>query len=78
MKNNFSTQIAAGNPALFASDHALLTPPEVQEFLKIKKSKFYELISSGDLPSARIGKSIRVKYSDLVTFIDLNLVGGAR
>lgn len=42
-----------------------LTPKEVMLSLSIGRNKFYELVNSGKLPAARIGKLWRVKRSDL-------------
>ncbi len=43
----------------------LLRPAEVAESLGIGRSKVYELISSGRLPSIRIGGSLRVPIDKL-------------
>jgi excisionase family DNA binding protein len=43
----------------------LLKPMDVAEHLGISKSKVYELLASGALPSIRIGKSIRVPTEEL-------------
>lgn len=43
----------------------LLTAQEAADFLKLKKSTVYEMIKRGDLPSAKIGKQLRIARSDL-------------
>jgi excisionase family DNA binding protein len=43
----------------------LLRPAEAAEILGLGRSKAYELIASGVLPSVRIGKSIRVPAESL-------------
>ena len=43
----------------------LLRPAEVGEALGLGRSKAYELIASGTIPSIRIGKSIRVSADSL-------------
>ena len=47
----------------------LLRPLEVAELLGISKSKVYELLASGALPSIRIGSSIRVPVAELKKWI---------
>ncbi len=46
----------------------LVTTSEVCTFLKIGKTKAYELIVSGDLPSTMIGSSRRVPKRALIDF----------
>ena len=38
----------------------LLRPVEAAEVIGIGRSKVYELLSSGELPSIRVGASVRV------------------
>lgn len=47
----------------------LLKPMDVAEHLGISKSKVYELLASGELPSIRIGKSIGVSTDELRNWI---------
>jgi excisionase family DNA binding protein len=54
-------------------EHELLKPEEVGRILKTGRSKTYELLASGDLPSIRIGRkrgSIRVSLSKLTQWIE--------
>ena len=51
----------------------LLTAQEAADFLKLKKSTVYEMIKRGELPSAKIGKQLRINRSDLEAL----LPGGA-
>ena len=48
----------------------LLRPAEVAEALGIGRSKVYELIHAGELPSIRIGGSIRVPLDRLASWIE--------
>lgn len=41
-------------------DKLLLKPVEVAEIVGVGRSKVYELISAGELPSIRLGGSVRV------------------
>jgi excisionase family DNA binding protein len=47
----------------------LLRPVEVAEVLGICRSKAYELIKAGELPSVRIGCSVRVPIDQLRAWI---------
>ena len=51
-------------------DRLLLRPVEVSELLGIGRSRAYELIASGILPSIRIGSSVRVPVEALRAWID--------
>jgi excisionase family DNA binding protein len=42
-----------------------LTLREMQETLGIGKTKAYELVATGDIPSVRIGRSIRISRKEL-------------
>lgn len=50
-------------------DKLLLRPVEVAETLGIGRSKAYELIGSGVIPSIRIGSSVRVTSEGLRAWI---------
>jgi excisionase family DNA binding protein len=43
----------------------LLTVDELQEMLGIGRTKAYSLVTSGEIPSIRIGSSIRIDKRDL-------------
>ncbi len=43
----------------------LLRPVEAAEAIGISRSKIYELLASGELPSVRIGASVRVPVEAL-------------
>ena len=47
----------------------LLTLPEAGRALAISRSKMYDLLNSGDLPSVHIGRSRRVRVSDIEDFV---------
>lgn len=48
----------------------LLKASEIAEILNVSKSFVYKVISEGTLKSIRLGKSKRVQYSDLLSFIE--------
>ena len=56
-------------------DRALLKPAEVNEILGLGRSKVYELLACGDLPSIRIGRCIRIPKSSLEGWIKERITG---
>jgi excisionase family DNA binding protein len=52
----------------------LLTVPEAGMVLSISRSKVYGLLASGSLPSVCIGRSRRIRVSDVEDFV----AGGGR
>ena len=48
----------------------LLRPVEAAEAIGIGRSKVYELLASGELPSVRIGGSVRVPLDALRAWIE--------
>jgi excisionase family DNA binding protein len=51
-------------------EQMLLRPMEAAEAIGIGRSKIYELLASGELPSIRIGGSVRVPVDKLREWID--------
>ena len=43
---------------------------ELQEMLSIGRTKAYDLVTSGDLPAVRIGRSIRISKQDLTDWLE--------
>jgi excisionase family DNA binding protein len=54
-------------------DRLLLRPMEAAEAIGVGRSKVYELLASGELPSIRIGGSVRVPVGALQRWIDRQL-----
>lgn len=50
-------------------DKLLLTPKEVSELLGLGRTKTYALLASGEVPSVRIGGSLRVSLADLKEWV---------
>jgi len=48
----------------------LIKPMEAAKMLSIGKTKMYELIKTGEIPSKRIGSSIRIRVKDLEEWIE--------
>ena len=54
----------------------LLRPAETALAIGVSRSKAYELIASGEIPSVRMGKSVRVPLEALQKWINANIQGG--
>jgi excisionase family DNA binding protein len=55
----------------------LLRPIEAADAIGVGRSQIYQLLKSGQLPSVRIGKSVRVPVNSLRDWIERNRVGDA-
>ena len=47
----------------------MLTVRQLQTQLKIGRNKTYELIRSGEIPSKRIGRQIRIRQADIIDYL---------
>ena len=54
----------------------LLTVVEAAQQLCLSRSKVYELLADGELPSVRIGRTRRIMTSDLADFVARHLEHG--
>jgi excisionase family DNA binding protein len=50
--------------------HEWMKVPEVAEELRIARSRAYELVANGKIPSARIGRSVRVNRRELERWLE--------
>lgn len=50
--------------------HEWLKVPEVAEVLRIARGRAYELVAEGEIPSIRIGRSVRVSRRELEQWLD--------
>lgn len=46
-------------------DRLLLRPDEAAEILGVGRSKIYALLASGEVPSVRVGHSVRIPFEAL-------------
>jgi excisionase family DNA binding protein len=51
------------------SEDRFLTPQEVAGHLRVSKMTVYRLLKSGELPSVRIGRSLRVREEDVDCYL---------
>ena len=47
------------------TEHEWLKVPEVAQMLRIARSRAYELVGEGEIPSVRIGRSVRVSRKEV-------------
>ena len=47
----------------------LVTLPAAARLLGVSRSKLYELVAAGELPTVRIGRSRRIAVADLEQFV---------
>ena len=50
--------------------HEYLKVPEVASELRIARSRVYELVGEGEIPSVRIGRSVRVSRKELDRWLE--------
>ena len=50
--------------------HEYLKVPEVAAVLRIARSRAYELVGEGEIPSVRIGRSVRVSRKELERWLE--------
>lgn len=58
--------------------HEYLKVPEVAGVLRIARSRAYELVADGEIPSIRIGRSVRVNRGELDRWLEGRRQPGAR
>jgi excisionase family DNA binding protein len=49
---------------------SLMSPPDLQAWLGCGRTKIYELLQSGEIPSYRIGRLVRVRKEDVELFLE--------
>ena len=52
----------------------ILTVPEVADYLKLSRSKMYRMVQKGEIPYIKIGRNIRIRRNDLLTWIEANCI----
>jgi excisionase family DNA binding protein len=58
------------NPQEVAPQRLLLRIPEVAETLGIGRTKIYEMIATGELPTIRVGRAVRISVSTLQKWVE--------
>jgi excisionase family DNA binding protein len=57
-------------PTRAITTEALLTVEQVQELLQVGRTFAYSLIKSGELPSYRVGRLLRVRRQDIDRWLE--------
>ena len=50
--------------------HEYLKVPEVARIIRVARSRAYELVAEGEIPSIRIGRSVRVSRRELDKWLE--------
>lgn len=71
MSSDASLDSSSGErPHSGAAERLLLTPEQVADALAIGRTRVYEMMAAGTLPSIRLGHSRRVARHALVRFVE--------
>ena len=57
-------------PQAFVTGGGLLTVAEVAAAMRVSNMTVYRLIKGGELPAVRVGKSYRLRETDLERFLE--------
>ncbi len=71
-------QIPRGTLERLLAEKLLVDSPTAAGMLSISERSLWSLQASGEIPSVRIGRSIRFDIRDLVAFIDQHKKEGRR
>jgi excisionase family DNA binding protein len=52
----------------------LLTVSEVAQALRVSNMTVYRLVSAGDLPALRVGRSVRLRPADVESYLSGRLI----
>lgn len=55
----------------------LMTPAEAAASIGVGRTRIYDMIAKGVLPSVRIGRSVRVPMEGLKAWIEMQVAGSA-
>ena len=56
--------------SLHQLEDPILTIPEVARYLKMSKSKIYDLVSKKEIPHIKIGRNVRIRQTDLQIWME--------
>jgi excisionase family DNA binding protein len=76
-RDTTSMKISDESKAGAIVERLLLRPAEAAEALGVSRSRAYELIAAGELPSVRVGGSVRVPVAELRRWIAARTKGSA-
>lgn len=64
-----STHVSSNRDSEAGADQRLLKVAEVAQLLRVSKMTVYRLIASGELRSARVGRSYRLAEDDVNAYL---------
>jgi excisionase family DNA binding protein len=59
-------------------DRLLLKPGEVAELVGCGRSKLYQMLAAGEIPSVKLGGSVRVPLDGLRAWLERKMAEGKR
>lgn len=65
-------------PELSSDREGLQSVRRVAEFLAVSRSKVYLMMESGELAYVKLGKSRRIRWSDVLALVEQNTISGNR
>lgn len=63
-----TSHVEHGSDVALLEADAELTPSQVASRLKMSRTHLYKLLDNGSLPSHRVGRDRRIRFSDVVEF----------
>jgi excisionase family DNA binding protein len=69
-KTSKERQKPMASPIEVPPQRLLLRIPEVAETLGIGRTKIYEIIASGELPTVRVGRAVRISVTTLQKWVE--------
>jgi excisionase family DNA binding protein len=71
--------VSTGELGMHATDAAanshLVRVADVAKHLNLSRSKVYLMMETGELPFVKFGKSRRIRWPDVLTLVEKNMVG---
>jgi len=55
---------------MFAEYDDVVTPQELQQMLKLGRSKTYSLLQNGEIKSKRVGSEYRIKKVNVIKYLE--------
>ena len=53
----------------------IMTVPQVAEYLQLSKAKVYMMVARSEIPYIRLARNVRIRESDLIKWLERQLIG---